>query len=237
MGTISKLFRYAVNLGYIVKSPLQGKSKDFHAQESEGNYRYLTREEIEDLLKACDHDMDLQRRIAFSLNTGMDHEDIQRLTWAMVENGQIHTYRSKLVRDDNKKWLVIPINAEVAAILRAIRRNEGIKDKDSVIFKRREIFRSFRSVAKQAKLFSPDPHKKVTFKTLRHTFASHLAMQGRHPKEIADLMGHSSLNMTMRYMHLSPEKKKDAVCSLEGLTSHCTNIAQKTLKASSVKGS
>ena len=47
--------------------------------------------------------MDLQRRIAFSLNTGRDHEDIQRLTWSMVENDQIHTYRSKLVRDDSKK--------------------------------------------------------------------------------------------------------------------------------------
>jgi hypothetical protein len=41
----------------------------------------------------------------------------------MVENRQIHTYRSKLVRDDNKKWFVIPINGEVAVILKEIKKD------------------------------------------------------------------------------------------------------------------
>jgi Phage integrase family/Putative transposase len=39
---------------------------------------------------------------------------------------------------------------------------------------------------------------------LRHTFCSHLAMRGAAPKAIQELVGHSTLTMTLRYMHLAP---------------------------------
>ena len=50
---------------------------------------------------------------------------------------------------------------------------------------------------------------------LRHTFASHLAMQGESFKAIQELMGHASIEMTMRYAHLSPSVKRDAVTRLD----------------------
>src|SRR4029453_6301844 len=39
---------------------------------------------------------------------------------------------------------------------------------------------------------------------LRHTFCSHLAMQGAAPRAIQELAGHRDLATTQRYMHLSP---------------------------------
>ncbi len=48
--------------------------------------------------------------------------------------------------------------------------------------------------------------RRVGWHVLRHTFASHLAMRGAHVTRIQREMGHSSLTMTMRYMHLSPEE-------------------------------
>jgi site-specific recombinase XerD len=39
---------------------------------------------------------------------------------------------------------------------------------------------------------------------LRHTFCSHLAMQGGAARAIQELAGHSDLSTTQRYMHLSP---------------------------------
>jgi site-specific recombinase XerD len=39
---------------------------------------------------------------------------------------------------------------------------------------------------------------------LRHTFCSHLAMRGASAVQIMELAGHTKLEMTMRYMHLSP---------------------------------
>ncbi len=56
------------------------------------------------------------------------------------------------------------------------------------------------------------------FKDLRHTFASHMVMRGATMKEIQELMGHTTMNMTMRYAHLSQEHKKKAVNRLSGLT-------------------
>jgi site-specific recombinase XerD len=46
---------------------------------------------------------------------------------------------------------------------------------------------------------------------LRHTFCSHLAMQGAPAKAIQELAGHADLSTTMRYMHLSPAARQDAI--------------------------
>lgn len=51
--------------------------------------------------------------------------------------------------------------------------------------------------------------------TMRHTFASHLAMRGVPMQVIQELLGHSTLVMTMRYAHLSPDVKRDYVNMLD----------------------
>jgi integrase len=50
---------------------------------------------------------------------------------------------------------------------------------------------------------------------LRHTFCSHLAMQGAPAKAIQELAGHTTLTMTARYMHLSPAAKDAAIKLLD----------------------
>lgn len=46
---------------------------------------------------------------------------------------------------------------------------------------------------------------------LRHTFCSHLAMQGAPAKAIQELAGHEDLTTTLRYMHLSPAARASAI--------------------------
>jgi integrase len=60
-----------------------------------------------------------------------------------------------------------------------------------------------------------DRRQRVVFHTLRHTFASWLAIQGTPIISIRDLLGHKSLSMTERYAHLSPDMKRDATLALE----------------------
>jgi integrase len=57
--------------------------------------------------------------------------------------------------------------------------------------------------------------QKVVFHTLRHTFASWLAIQGTPSLTIMELMGHKDIKMTMRYAHLIPDQKRTAVHSLD----------------------
>jgi integrase len=50
---------------------------------------------------------------------------------------------------------------------------------------------------------------------MRHTFCSHLAMQGVPVNAIKELAGHSDIKTTMRYMHLSPAAREMAVQALD----------------------
>ncbi len=50
---------------------------------------------------------------------------------------------------------------------------------------------------------------------LRHSYCSRLAMAGAPAKAIQELAGHADLTMTMRYMHLSPGAREEAVRLLE----------------------
>jgi len=50
---------------------------------------------------------------------------------------------------------------------------------------------------------------------LRHTFGSRSAMAGVDLPTLKELMGHSSITLTMRYVHPTPEHKKEALKKLQ----------------------
>ncbi len=52
-----------------------------------------------------------------------------------------------------------------------------------------------------------DTRKRVVFHTLRHTYASWLALGGQTQLVIADRLGHRSLTMTQRYTHLMDDSR------------------------------
>ena len=62
-----------------------------------------------------------------------------------------------------------------------------------------------------------DPRQRVYFHTLRHTFASWLAIEGTPILTIKELLGHKTLAMTERYAHLSPDHKRAAASSVDDM--------------------
>src|SRR5262249_47477184 len=50
-----------------------------------------------------------------------------------------------------------------------------------------------------------------TWHDLRHTFASRLVMAGVDIRTVQELMGHKSISRTMRYAHLSPKHRTEAL--------------------------
>ncbi len=53
------------------------------------------------------------------------------------------------------------------------------------------------------------------FHDLGHTFASSLVMAGVDLRAVQVLMGHKTINMTLRYAHLAPDHLKKAVEGLD----------------------
>jgi len=79
-----------------------------------------------------------------------------------------------------------------------IYRNKPLKD----------IRTAFNNSCKRASI------KNITFHTLRHTFATRLVLAGVDLATVSKLLGHSSIQMTMRYAHPTPEALKNAVSKL-----------------------
>lgn len=73
-----------------------------------------------------------------------------------------------------------------------------------------QVATAWRGACRRAGLEGITPH------TLRHTFASWLVMAGTPLRTVADLLGHKSLSMVMRYAHLSDDHRREHVAGLPG---------------------
>jgi len=72
----------------------------------------------------------------------------------------------------------------------------------------RDIRTAFKNACKRAGI------KGLRFHDLRHTFATRLILSGVDLATVSKLLGHSSIQMTMRYSHPTPEALKRAVSKL-----------------------
>ena len=126
----------------------------------------------------------------------------------------------------DRKYLFVP-NGKT----RFRRRNVPLTDKSMAVLKRRlaackgsylfphrlEAEKPMTDVHHVPHQAERDANIRHTFRLydLRHTFGSWMAMAGVDLPTLKELMGHSTITTTMRYVHPTPEHKRAAVDKLE----------------------
>jgi len=168
----------------------------------DGRREYLDEGEISRLLKACEPSKNryLATIVTVALNTGMRKAEILGLEWERVD---LATSRITLYKTKSGKPRGVPVIRPVYEALTALEPDE--KGRVGLVFHRRngaawgQVRTAFSQALERASITG------FRFHDLRHTFASHLVMRRPAMKVVQELLGHSTIEMTMRYVHLSPD--------------------------------
>jgi len=199
LACLKSLFNRAIEWGKAKQNPVC-KIKLF--KENNQRLRYLEEEEIVRLLAACPEH--LKPVIKVALNTGMRRGEILNLKWRDIDIKRDIIY---LLDTKNKEQRDVPMNNEVKKVFMGILRHS---DSPYIFYntdnkRYRDVRNAFAKALKCAKITN------FRFHDLRHTFGSHMVMSGVDLNTVRELMGHKSIQMTLRYAHLSPKYKKRAV--------------------------
>jgi integrase len=177
-------------------------------RERNKRMEFLIPEEIERLLKeVSEHARPV---VITALKTGMRLGEILGLTWNDVD-----LVKNEIILDETKSGASrrIPISGELKHTLLGLesRKSGGHVFLNKYGKRMKSVRNQFESALKRAGI-----KRKITFHDLRHTFASQLVMKGVDLVTVKELLGHKTIQMTMRYAHLTSEHKKRAVYLIGG---------------------
>jgi len=211
---IKQVFRWAANYGYISYNPAE--EIKYSTGKKKKRIRWFTKDELIKIFDYADeHFPKFSPVFKFLYYTGMRLSEVVALQWQDVD------FKNKMIRVVDSKtpsgFRRIPMRPEVEKILKNLPRKEnnkfvfaGTKNKS---WNSSHLTHIFKEILKKVGINEPG----VCLHTLRHTFASHLAMSGVSLDVIRDLLGHSSVVITEIYAHLAPDHIQEAIRKLPSL--------------------
>lgn len=149
----------------------------------------------------------LMPMILISMNTGLRQGELFNLDWKMVNLEK----RSLIISGEitkNSSSRYIPLNDEAYEVLIKLYR---LSTQNGLVFPSKNnkpfntVKRSWATLLKKANI------EQFRWHDLRHHFASKLVMAGVDLNTVRELLGHSDIKTTLRYAHLAPEHKINAV--------------------------
>jgi integrase len=200
---LSLTYKLAVRNGKVRENPIQQVAR---RKENNLRVRFLDADE-ESALRAKILNLCPWREPEFdlALHTGLRRNEQYRLRWDSVDisRGILTVADAK-----NGERRYVPLNSAACAALKilASRRNGSeyvCPGSDGT--RTRDWQRWFEEAVRLAGI------RGFRWHDLRHTFASRLAMAGVPLRTIAELLGHKTLSMTLRYAHLAPAHLQEAV--------------------------
>lgn len=223
IAALSSAMAHAVKeLGWIERNPCERVTKQ---KEAGGRIRFLSDEELPVLLNAvrASPHPDLLPAVLLALTTGARKGEILGLRWSQID------FKRRAItlnhgETKNNVGRALPLSGEVVKLLQA--RNKVRKIDDDRVFPPAENCQELelREPWKAALVLAGIDVREATRKgrvkagappvmtsdfrwhDLRHTAASYLTMEGVSAIEIARVLGHKTLAMSLRYSHLAPNR-------------------------------
>lgn len=200
---LSSMFSMAVDNGYLKENPCR-KVKKFPTQ----NYtvRYLTKDEEQRLYEYLPPY--LKPIVTVALKTGLRKSNILQLRWEQID------FKLKCITvPENKgnKFIVLPLIEPLYSMFKELAED----DCEGYVFKNpdtglpyQDIKKSWNTALEAAGISN------FRFHDLRHTVGTRLAEQNIPVNVIKDILAHSDVRTTMRYVHLTENSKANALSIL-----------------------
>ncbi len=210
MAALSHAFTIAVKeWGWLDDSPTRKVKKP---TEARGRVRFLDDDERQRLLIACKESSSewLYMCVILALSSGMRQSELMGLKWQDVnlKDGFIILHETK--NGDRRR---VPLSGLALTLLNE---HSKIRRLDTPL-----LFPSERNPQKPINLRSAFEYamkraeiKEFHWHDLRHCTASYLAMNGASLAEIAEILGHKTMQMVKRYAHLSDGHVSNVVASM-----------------------
>lgn len=198
LAALSSALTFAMKeLQWIEDSPMRRVTKP---QEPRGRVRFLSDDERARLLVECKNSDSeyLYTAVVLALSTGARRMEILGLSWSAVDlqRGFITLHETK-----NGERRALPLAGHA---LELMKQHAKVRHMNYPLVFPGKNFKNpidlrtpFENALKRAEIIDFRWHD------LRHSCASYLAMNGASLAEIAEILGHKTLQMVKRYAHLS----------------------------------
>ena len=221
LSCLRKIFNKAIDWGYASNNPV--RRVEFLSENESLRERVLTEDEESRLFESISPHLRLILMVA--LNTGMRKGEIFNLKWEDID---FESRKIRISKSKSGRGRTIPMNSILFSLLSGLKSQNG---KTEFVFTNPEtgkpyidIKKAFNGACKRAGI------KNLHFHDLRHTFASRLIKRGVDLIIAKELLGHSSVVTTQRYLHSQAREKMEAVETLSKKASKNKLEWQKNVK-------
>jgi len=209
--TIAKLlFNFAVDEGLLQNNPAQ-KLRPYKVQR-DVRPPYWKKDELKKIFEALSTEW--RDYFEFLFYTGLRKGELINLTWNDVRLGKYPQITVQGKEDFNTKTNLIrqiPLCPQAVDIIK--RRKKIAHHRYVFAHPDGEILRTF-SLNNLLRPLLEKLGMTGTIHQFRHSFASHMVMNGAGIEAVSKLLGHTSVKTTMIYAHLAPEYLREAVNKL-----------------------
>jgi len=185
--------------GWVDDTPMRKVTKP---KEPRGRVRFLDDDERGNLLTACQESEEscLYPIVVLAISTGARKGEILNLEWSDIDLQRKVAILHKTKNDERR---ALPLAGRSLDVIKDLSKTRRIDTR--YLFPSEDgknpvdLRYPWDQAVKKAKL------KNFRFHDLRHSAASYLAMSGASLAEIAEVLGHKTLQMVKRYSHLSEQ--------------------------------